>query len=133
MTSPVHSVKPTMILKEVVVLFLEHKVSGAPIVDTSGRVISVISQTDLVQFLAVDGLTKPVSHYMPRLPKAEQVVSVSKNDTIKDVIKQFLIKPVHRVIVTDGNGKLQGIVSKSNLLRAFVDGSSAPDAAPMTG
>ncbi|MGE0763970.1 MAG: HPP family protein [Bdellovibrionales bacterium] len=120
MTSPVRSVTPSMTLKEVVDMYLQHNISGAPIVDQSGKVISVISQSDLIQFIAVEGMSKPVSHYMPRLPKPDQVISVTKTDVFKEVFKQFLVKPVRRIIVTDSNGKLQGIVSKSNLLRAFV-------------
>ncbi len=120
MTHPVHFVTPTMHLREVVMLYLTHKISGAPVVDQSHRVISVISQTDLLRFVAVDGMDKLVIDYLPRLPKAEEVVSVKKNDTVKDVIKQFLIKPVRRVIVVDSGGKLQGIVSKSNLLKVFI-------------
>jgi predicted transcriptional regulator len=119
MIAAVHAVIPTMSIKEVVDLFLEKGISGSPIVDQNYKVMSVISQSDLIQFLALDGMTKTVIHYLPRLPKVEQIVRVRKSDSFKDIFKQFLQHPVRRIIVTDDNGHLQGIVSKSTLLRAF--------------
>jgi len=120
MTIDVVAVTPVMTLKEVVKLFLERRISGAPIIDQNGNVISVISQTDLIQFIALDGMAGQVNQYLKKLPKTENVVSVRKTDLFKDVFKEFLIKPVRRIIVVDDNGRLQGIVSKSNLLRAFL-------------
>lgn len=122
MTSPVVAVTPMMTIKDVVHLFLEKKISGAPIVDQSGKVISVISQSDLIQFVAVDGMDRHVNNYLTtRLPKTENVISVRRSDLIKEVFRQFLIKPVHRVIVTDDAGNPHGLVSKSDLLKAFVE------------
>lgn len=120
MTETVHAVNPSMTLREVVELFLTKGISGAPIVDFSGKVISVISQTDLIQFIAVDGMIRTVKEYMARLPKESEVISVRRADQFKDVFKEFLTKPVRRIIVIDNNGKLQGVVSKSNLLKAFL-------------
>lgn len=120
MTIDVVAVTPVMTLKEVVKLFLERRISGAPIIDQNGNVISVISQTDLIQFIALDGMAGQVNQYLKKLPKTENVVSVRKTDLFRDVFKEFLIKPVRRIIVVDDNGRLQGIVSKSNLLRAFL-------------
>jgi predicted transcriptional regulator len=120
MTIDVVAVTPVMTLKEVVKLFLERRISGAPVIDQNGNVISVISQTDLIQFIALDGMAGQVNQYLKKLPKTENVVSVRKTDLFRDVFKEFLIKPVRRIIVVDDNGRLQGIVSKSNLLKAFL-------------
>ena len=98
---------------------MDKQISGAPIIDQNAKVISVISQSDLLQFIALDGMTKTVNTYLPKLPQIEDLVSVRKTDLFRDVFRQFLVKPVGRIIVTDGNGGLQGLVSKSNLLKAF--------------
>lgn len=119
MVSPAIVVKTNMSLEEVVDLYLKNKISGAPVVDHNERVISVISQSDLIHFIAVDGLKHQVSTYLNRLPKPEQIVSVQKTDLFKEVFKQFLIKPVRRILVVDTVGKIQGVISKSSLLKAF--------------
>ena len=121
MTEMVFAVTPVMTLREVVSLFLEKKISGAPIIDQNGKVISVISQSDLIQLIALEGMAKTVNFYLPKLPRTEDVISVRRTDLFRDVFKQFLVKPVRRIIVTDGNGSLQGLVSKSNLLKAFLE------------
>lgn len=124
MTSTVFAVTPVMTLREIVLLFLDKKISGAPIVDQSGKVMSVISQSDLIQFIALEGMTKTVNAYLPKLPRIGNLVTVNKTDLFRDVFKQFLVNPVRRIIVIDDNGSLQGIVSKSNLLKAFIEADS---------
>jgi predicted transcriptional regulator len=121
MTAQVFSVSPTMTLREVGVLFLGKRISGAPVVDQNGIVISVISQSDLIQFMALDGIAKPVNFYLSKLPKFTEVVGVRRTDTFKEVFKKFLTNPVRRIIVTDDTGRLQGLVSKSNLIKAFIE------------
>jgi predicted transcriptional regulator len=120
MVAAVHAVQLNMTIKEVAEMFLNLKINGAPVVDQSGVVISVISQSDLIQFLALDAGAKQVNQMLGKLPKPGDVVSVLRTDTFKEVFKQFLLNPVRRIIVVDGSGHLQGLVAKSDLLRAFL-------------
>jgi predicted transcriptional regulator len=120
MTTEVHSVTLLMSIKQIIEIFLTKNISGAPVIDQSKKVISVIGQTDLMTFVALGGMDKPLNDFLKKLPKESEVMRVRKTDSFKEVFKQFLTQPVRRVIVTDDNGHLQGIVSKSNLLRAFM-------------
>ena len=48
MTSPVHVLQADLDVREAVAAFEEHGISGAPVVDDEGRLIGVLSQTDVV-------------------------------------------------------------------------------------
>jgi predicted transcriptional regulator len=121
MVKNVHSVNLTMTVAEVIQLILSKKISGAPVVNSVSEVISVVSQSDLIQFAALGGLDQQLLHFQDKLPSPEEIVFVYKHDTFKDVFKKFLTNPVRRVIVIDSTGKLQGIISRSTLLRIFLE------------
>jgi CBS domain-containing protein len=117
MTSTVHSVSPEMTVRDAIVLLTGHGVSGAPLIDALGKVISVVSEGDLLKLAATEGLEKALTFCLAKLPKTEKLITLRKSNTFSDAYRLFLTHPVHRIIITDGNGKLQGIVSRSNILR----------------
>jgi predicted transcriptional regulator len=121
MIKDVHTIDPTMTVKEAIQLLLTHKISGAPVVGAMGKAISVISQTDLMKFAAGGSMDKQIITLLDKLVSPENLIVVRKADPFKEVFKQFLIKPVRRVLVVDGTGKLLGIVSRSTILKAFMD------------
>lgn len=119
MTSKVFSIVPTMTVGEAVNLLLQNKISGAPIVNQAGVVISVMTEGDLLKLTATDGLDKKVGACMEKLTKTADLRIIRKSDSCVDAYRMFLKHDVHRLIVCDANGKLQGIVSRSNILRMF--------------
>ena len=121
MTREVIWASPDMTIREIIELLLSKKISGMPVVDSLHHVISIVSQSDLIQFAALGGLDRTLSEFMHKLPAATDVVFVHKNDTFTDVFKKFLTNPVRRVVVIDHTRRIQGIVSRSSLLRAFLD------------
>ena len=132
MTSAVRHVSPEMTVREAITLLTNHNVSGAPIVDTGGHVISVVSEGDLLKLAATVGLEKPISFCLQKLPKAEKLITLKRSSAFSEAYMLFLSHPVHRIIVIDSNGKLQGIVSRSNILRVLV-ASGNQDPGPGSG
>jgi predicted transcriptional regulator len=122
MTSDVLCVSLTMTIREAIEMVTKAKVSGAPVVDVNHHVISVMSEGDLLKIAATMGLDVKVSSCLERLPKTEKLIVAKRTDSFTDVYKTFLTHSVHRVIVIDANGKVQGIVSRSNILRRLVEG-----------
>jgi predicted transcriptional regulator len=120
MTDRVHTLSPGDTIGDAIRMFLDKKIAGAPIVDSSGHVLSVISEVDLMMFAAKDGLKKTINEYLSKLVKPEKVISVNHRESFVQVFKQFLVNPVRRVLVLDSTGKLMGLVSRSNILAAFL-------------
>ena len=48
MVSPVITAKPSSSVKEVAKTFLEHRISGVPVLDDHGKIVGMISEGDLL-------------------------------------------------------------------------------------
>lgn len=125
MTTKVECVTFGMTVKECITLMLHKNFSGAPIIDQALRLVSIVSESDLMKFAATGGLNEPLQKYAIKLAPLSKVISVNHGATFGEVFKKFLEHPVRRVVVIDGNGKVLGIVSRGNILRAFIDSESA--------
>ncbi len=121
MTHDVITIEQGQSVGDAINVFLKHKISGAPVVNLQHKVISVISEFDLMKFVVMGGPLVKVSDYIPKLVDQDDIVAVKKTDPIKSVFQKLLKKPIKRVIVLDATGRLQGIVSRKNILRVFAD------------
>lgn len=121
MVTKVHSIHGTMKLREVAELLLVHGISGAPVVDTSNRVISIIGEGAILRLAATDGLEATIAHCLPHMTKASDMITLQKHDTFKDAYQIFLKHNIHRIPVVDSNGVLQGLLSRNVFLRLFVE------------
>ena len=128
MTSNVMGVPPEMTVREAMKLLSTHKISGAPVVNNMNKVLSVVSEGDLLKLAASEGMDKSINSCLHKLCKTENLMTLKKTNTFSDAYMMFLTKTVHRIIVIDGNGNLQGIVSRSNVLRVICSTSDTPAA-----
>ncbi|MCG8425644.1 MAG: CBS domain-containing protein [Proteobacteria bacterium] len=93
-------------------------VSGAPVRDAKGNVIGVLSKSDLVDPLRQGDNEKLVSHAM-----TPGVWAVHPDERAIDAVKLMIDVGVHRVLVIRGPGKLEGIVSTMDVMKALVRGA----------
>lgn len=110
-------------LEEVAELLSQNDITGAPVVDVDGRLVGVISQTDLVRTAAAgstDGrgwMGYTARHVMTRTP-----VKARADVPLADAVRRLERHGVHRlVIVADDDVTPIGIVSISDLLPLLVD------------
>lgn len=139
MTRDVVCVRSTTNLRELEKLFLENRISGAPVVDEGGRLVGVISQTDLVYYhltrgdrpfhgsdfyrsaeldRAFEGAGYQIEDYDIGLVAEVMtpVVHTASPDTpVSDLARFMAEKRVHRMIVTAGE-RVVGLVSAMDLL-----------------
>ncbi|MEK7689594.1 MAG: CBS domain-containing protein [Bdellovibrionota bacterium] len=120
MTGDVICLTPTMTIRESIETLINNRISGAPVVAGDKTVLTVVSESDLMKFAAMNMLETTVQTIMDKLVPASKVVAVRRQDTFKDVFKLFLTNRIRRVVVTDSSGRIQGIVSRSNILKAFM-------------
>ena len=52
-------VSPETLLREAVALMMENKFSGLPVVDESGHIVGIITESDLFRIMAQDWLNQP--------------------------------------------------------------------------
>lgn len=142
MQTHVVAVSPEEPLLEVQRLFVEEEISGAPVIDEDGRVLGVLSSTDLlravseeeqgaaatpqyfrelVEFSGPDWGMVP-EDFQNRLAQltaadamSEQVISVGPDAGIAEIARTLRFHRIHRVLVQQ-DGRLLGLVSGFDLI-----------------
>lgn len=122
MTSNPISVYFNDTIRHIMQLFIEKKISGAAVVEAAtGKVLSVVSESDLMKFAALGNLESPLANFKAKLTSVADLVTVHPEEAFTEVYRRFLTKPVRRVLVVDQNLHLIGIVSRRDILKAFLE------------
>ncbi len=95
-----------------------HHVSGAPVIE-GGRIVGVVSKSDLVdpRHRASTTVSPTVRDVMTKV-----VLAVRPGDPAMLSVRLMVSESVHRAIVVDDHGKLAGIVSPMDVMRALARG-----------
>jgi CBS-domain-containing membrane protein len=117
-------------------------ISGAPVVDESGRCLGVLSQTDLVRFLdkAGSATLTPAGVFadwqmvgLDDLPGDEVTsymtpgaITASPQTPVAELAGLMADSHIHRVLIADVSGKVVGIVSSLDILKALADQANPP-------
>ena len=136
MVAPVITVKPSTTVKEVAELFLEKRISAAPVLDSQQKLVGVVSEGDLLHRVEA-GTERRRSWWLKGLIGDDTLAAEyvkSHGLKVSDVMTQSIVAaapetPLHeiatlmeknaikRVPILE-NGKLVGIVSRANLIQA---------------
>ena len=111
MTKKVITVGSQTTIKDLAKTLTKHKISGAPVADKSGRLLGVVSRTDIV---AKNG--DKVKDIM-----SKDIISVSEETPVEEIANLFTTYKINRVPVLQGK-KLAGIVSRADIVRAIAMG-----------
>lgn len=119
MTPNLITIALTASLAEAVGILDTNKITGLPVLDDSGELIGVLSQTDLVrvranQDLASNWLGLPVGQIMTK-----PVLTISATASLQEAAKVMEQHRVHRLVVTDAAATPIGIISTSDLVRSW--------------
>jgi len=90
-------------------------VTGAPVCDAGERVVGVFSKSDLVGRLVEGRLdaSATVGSVMTKV-----TVALRPEDSIARAVDVMAERMIHRVVVVDGAGRLVGILSPLDILKA---------------
>lgn len=138
MCKKVVTVDSWLTLPELAKLFAEKCISGAPVVDESGTILGVVSQTDLVRtrreasagvalyHRELDDTPRSAGLHIEELEETtvERImtpgaISLDEATPVEKVAKVMLESRIHRVLITRGD-RLAGIVTTMDLLRALI-------------
>ena len=147
MTHPVITVTAETTVADAAELMIGHRISGLPVVDAAGEVAGIVTEGDLLrraetgterrrarwlEFLIAPGrLASEYAHANGRRVgevMTDAVVSVGPDDAVADLIDLMERRRIKRVPVID-QGRLVGIVSRANLVRALVRNLPRPESA----
>jgi len=139
------TVRPEMSCEEVMDLFFEHHISGAPVLDKNNALVGVISMTDVIK----SGLNFPYSHNFFEDAQLDRIIAeegfhieevnigfvsdymtphvhTALPDTpVEELAKTMYQKHIHRIIILDpSTSGPVGIVSTFDLLKLMAEAGS---------
>jgi len=136
MTARVHVASPTTPFKLLVRLIEENKVSAIPIVDHKGMPLGIVSESDLLlkerrsQLEAEPNILHLRRRHERDKAKSEGLIAsdlmtappitVRASATLTDAARLMQQRNIRRLIVIDDLGRINGIVSRSDLLQVFL-------------
>jgi CBS domain-containing protein len=107
-------------LQEAVAILDQYRIHGLPVVDASGLLVGVLSQTDLVRARATEHMWArwpglAVKHLM-----TSPAVTCRPDCPVEEAVRMMEIKHIHRLVVVDESGtKPVGVFSTSDVIRAL--------------
>jgi len=136
MSTHVMAVREIATFKEIATRLREQRVSAFPVVDLDGKVIGVVSEADLLTKEALEGTVPGTLQSLTRQRARSQVnavtaadlmtkpaVTIGPDEPVSHAARLMYSKRVKRLPVTDDDGRLIGIVTRSDVLSVY----SRPD------
>jgi CBS domain-containing protein len=161
MQTRVVTVPSDMPLSDVADLLFRERIGGAPVIEAGaggrGRVIGIISRTDLMRFpLYRNAVAGVIDDYVRDLAAADGIggveplpapvleelsahaagdamaaspISFEAATPVRDVARAMVARRVHRVVITDGDA-LAGVISSLDIVRLVAEGRDLGDRGP---
>jgi CBS domain-containing protein/anti-sigma regulatory factor (Ser/Thr protein kinase) len=114
MSPVVKTAQPAMPMLELLDLFRNSRISGAPVVvDT--KLVGIVSLEDVIRYLQPGPETATVADYM-----TQTVITANANDPVVEALEQFAKTHVGRLPIVDDDGQLVGILTKGDITRGVL-------------
>ena len=135
MTTDVVTIGSEGSLKDVAKILAERRISGVPVVDAERRVLGVVSEADILYkakgpdekaggflgWLLLEGVEADAKLTARTAGEAmtTPVISVGPERAVAEAAAKMVEYGVNRLPVVDDEGKLVGLVSRADIVRAF--------------
>jgi CBS-domain-containing membrane protein len=142
MTTEIITVTPETRVEELAHLLWENRISGAPVVDDEGRLIGVVTESDLIDqnkkihiptvatildsIILLENPHKLDKEFRKMAGTRVKDIAAPKTVTIKeetplDEIASIMSrKRIHTLPVIDAAGKLVGVVGKLDIIKTYI-------------
>lgn len=110
---------PGMEVMRAIRMLVEHRISGAPVIDAQGDLVGLLSEQDCMRVALDAGYHDHhggrVADFMTRV-----VHTVDADASVLELAQYFIDAPYRRYPVVD-HGRLVGQISRRDVLRALLD------------
>lgn len=120
MSESVCTIHRDKLVCEVEGIFVANEISGAPLVDDDGRMVGIISKSDVHRFDFNGGDPYEARAWEIAHPR---VITIAASAPVTEAARKLLDEHVHRMVVTDGEA-IVGIISSFDFVKLMVDGDA---------
>ena len=121
MQKDVKTVNREASVNDAVVALTDSHISALPVVDSAGRMVGVISSTDVLT--SEDAVEREAlfEQMMVRDIMTPRPLTISPEAEVKEAAQQMLYADIHRLFVTHGD-QVIGVISTTDIVRAVATG-----------
>ncbi|MBL1208778.1 CBS domain-containing protein [Geminocystis sp. GBBB08] len=141
MTPTAITVTPEMPLKEAIAILVENKISGLPVIDGEGKLVGIISESDLMwqetgvepppYIMILDSIIylQNLGRYEKDIHKAlgqtvgdvmsEKPITIKGNQPVKKAAQILHDKQIRRLPVLNDQDLVIGIITQGDIIRAM--------------
>lgn len=138
MQANVVTIAPGAELEEIITTLAANSVSGLPVVNEAGLLVGVISEKDIFNKLGgkddasfwevLSGcmhsnkcLMKSITRVTVKDLMTSPAITVNETTSVRDALQLYREKKVNRLPVIDSDGKLAGIITRTDILQAHLE------------
>jgi CBS domain-containing protein len=144
MTTNVKVAKETDTIQNIANILITEKIGGVPVVNEEGKVVGVISETDIMKkekyvnppeyitllqgviylndFKKMEHDIKDIAAIQVKDLMSKEVIKVHEDDNFDDIANIMIKKSVNRVPVVDQNDKIKGIICRYDIIKSMYEG-----------
>jgi len=115
MTPKVITCSPAASLLQVQQLMVKNNISRVLIVDENNKPVGIITQKDMIDFLVADKSKRGIEEIKAEEVMTKKLITAKRKASISKIAKTMIEKNISSVIIVDGKGKLDGIVTKTDI------------------
>lgn len=120
MQTHLQTVSPDSTVADAIVLLSESHVTGVPVVDHGGKVLGVLTTTDVLNAAAETAGAEERERLFDQT-RVEEIMTprpltITPDTDVKEAAQQMLYLEIHRLFV-EQQGRLVGVISQSDIVR----------------
>jgi CBS domain-containing protein len=115
MTKKVITCSPNDTLLQVQQLMVNNSISRVVIVDANNKPVGIITQKGMINFLVADKSRRGIEEIKTEEVMTKKLITTKREASISNIAKTMVEKSISSVIIVDGEGKLDGIVTKTDI------------------
>jgi acetoin utilization protein AcuB len=128
MTSPAVTITPETPFQEALKLMRDKKFRRLPVVDNAGKIVGIVSERDMLHASpspATSLSVWEVNYLLWKLKISDimthNVLTLNQDTPIEDAASLMVTHKIGGVPVVDDSGKVVGVITETDIFRAFVE------------
>jgi CBS domain-containing protein len=115
MTRKVITCSPADTLLQVQQLMVKNNISRVVIVDKKDKPVGIITQRDVIAFLVADKSRRGIEEITAEEVMTKKLITAKRRASISKIAETMAKKDISSVMIVDGKGELEGIVTKTDI------------------